>query len=304
MSKRMRDLSGTWSAAPTPLTDSFKIDLVSLKRMVRRHIDLGATGIFLGGSCGEGPYLNRREMRRLVAGAAKAADGKIKVSVQVTDNSFTKVLEHIADAQQDGADLAILAEPWFNMAMKDPKVMEDYYREVVAGTTLPLGLYMRDPSPPLWLLREVLMHPNVCMAKNSSADLRVRKLSLQMRKKRPGLAVMTGGEFGMDKLLKAGFTGVVAGGGVLIAKLITEMIQLAQQGKYDQLEAIDKHCSKILWAAYGGTKNQSWLTGFKYTLAKMGIFRSRASYLTFPLPQSSIRKIDKMIEDERDILWP
>ncbi len=304
MNKRICNLSGTWSATPTPLTDSLRIDHIALKRTVKHHIDLGVKGIFLAGNCGEGPYLNRSEVRRLVAGAAEAGNGKIVISVQVTDNSFTKVLEHISDAKKDGADIAILAAPWFCHPMRDPNVLEDYYYKAAEKSSLPLGIYLWDPAPPLSLLRKVFMHPNVCIVKNSCASEDVVKLSQQILKKRPDLAVMTGVEFGMDNLLKAGFSGVVAGGGILIAKLITEMIDLAKQGQFEKLNAVDKHCSKILWAAYGGRKLGSWLTGLKHALVKMGIFRSPASYLTYPLPKSVIKRIDKMLEDEKDVLLP
>ena len=48
-------LSGVWSATPTPLTQKMTVDTQSVKRMVDRHLRLGIKGLFVAGTCGEGP---------------------------------------------------------------------------------------------------------------------------------------------------------------------------------------------------------------------------------------------------------
>jgi len=57
MKFKRNDLAGAWSASPTPFTESLKIDLSSVKRMIKHHIRLGQKGVFVGGTCGEGPWL-------------------------------------------------------------------------------------------------------------------------------------------------------------------------------------------------------------------------------------------------------
>lgn len=55
-----------WSAVPTPLSSDLKVDESSVVRMVEAAIDDGVQGLFLAGTCGEGPWLPDRERIRLV----------------------------------------------------------------------------------------------------------------------------------------------------------------------------------------------------------------------------------------------
>lgn len=84
MNKSYIDLSGAWSATPTPLTKSLKIDTASVKRLVKHHDRLSQKGLFVGGTCGEGPFLKRREFRRLTASVTEANNGRMVIAVQVT----------------------------------------------------------------------------------------------------------------------------------------------------------------------------------------------------------------------------
>lgn len=59
------------------------------------------------------PGLPKREKRRLVKTVAKHAAGKLLVSVQVTDNSVARILDNIKAAREDGAEVAVIAPPYF-----------------------------------------------------------------------------------------------------------------------------------------------------------------------------------------------
>lgn len=296
------NLSGAWSASPTPFTESLKIDQPSVKRMIKHQIRLGQRGVFLGGTCGEGAWLPRAHMRKLVATAVSANDGRMKIAVQVTDNSFTKVLQHIKEAKDDGADIAIMAEPWFTGPMR-PECIEEQYMRIVEGSVLPVGIYSRGAAfVPLSIYDKVLRHENVCMFKDSSLNDDIMKLALSVASKRQ-LCVLTGYELGMVKYLAAGYHGVLAGGGILIGSLTTKMVAAARASDIDQLNSLQAYCDRINYTAYG-KKIENWLTGLKYTLVKMGIFSTTLGYLNYPLPKTTQKAIDRMIVQEHAVLFP
>src|SRR5690606_25949433 len=68
-----------WSATPTPLTSDLTIDLPSVEKMIREAIASGIQGVFLAGTCGEGPWLPDRERVRLVRAVAAEARGRLKI---------------------------------------------------------------------------------------------------------------------------------------------------------------------------------------------------------------------------------
>jgi 4-hydroxy-tetrahydrodipicolinate synthase len=300
--KKIKPGAGAWSATPTPFTESLKIDTASVRRMIRHHIRLGQQGVFIGGTCGEGPWLPRQDMRKLTQVSADAAGGKIKIAVQVTDNSFTKVLEHIKDAKTDGADIAIVAEPWFSGPMS--RVLEKHYMEIVEHSVLPVGIYSRSATLiPHEILKKALMHDNVILFKDSSISEDIRNMALAVARRKPSLLLLTGYEQGMTPYLEAGYDGILAGGGILIGKLTAEMVKKAQAGDFAAVARLHKKCDKINYTVYGGKKITSWLKGLKYALVKMGIFSTTNGYLQFPMTPEVRKSIDKLMDDERKVLF-
>lgn len=96
--------------------------------MVKHHIRLKQQGMFIGGTCGVGPYLPAREFHKFVASVSQADGDDILVAVQVTDNSYSKVIDKINEAKADGGDIAIIAEPWFSACMSEDALLK-YYLE-------------------------------------------------------------------------------------------------------------------------------------------------------------------------------
>ena len=60
------------------------------------------------------------DMRKLVQTAIDANNGKLKIAVQVTDNSHTKVLEHIKNAKAVGCKYSSILKVLFfhNLILK------------------------------------------------------------------------------------------------------------------------------------------------------------------------------------------
>ena len=166
-------VGGLWSAAPTPLTDDLQLDTVAVKRMVDHHRRLGANGLFLAGTTGEGAWMPDRQKRTLVQTVAKHAKGKMLISVQVTDNSAARILDNIRAAKEDGADLAVIAEPQFLMNATPENVLALYQR-AIRGSSLPVGIYDRgkysNVKVPDAILPKIYAEKNVVLIKDSTVD--------------------------------------------------------------------------------------------------------------------------------------
>ena len=89
------------------------MDLESVARMVEHHVRLGVDGLFLAGTCGEGPWMSDRQKLALVQAVRENSAGRLRLAVQVTDNSAERVLEQIHAL--DGVDFAVVAQPYLAM---------------------------------------------------------------------------------------------------------------------------------------------------------------------------------------------
>jgi dihydrodipicolinate synthase/N-acetylneuraminate lyase len=304
--------SGVWSAAPTPLNDKMKVDPGSAARMVNHHFRLGVRGLFLAGTNGEGPWLPEKELRTLVRSVVKAGRGGMTVAVQVTDNSAVRIQENIRKAADDGADIAVIAPPYFApsyaSAGEGEKHLKELYLEAIRESPLPVGIYDRghfsSVAVPERVLGRVYREPNVCIVKDSSILASHMKLALEARRERPELSVFCGSEFDTVKYLRAGYDGLLLGGGVFngcLANLIVEAVASGDQEKAERLQA---RMNRLMFGVYGGKKIRTWLSGEKYLLVRMGIFRTYKNFPGYPLTKGDKKTIEKILEREKDILLP
>ncbi|MFW6155717.1 MAG: dihydrodipicolinate synthase family protein, partial [Armatimonadota bacterium] len=207
-----------WSATPTPLTDDLQIDLVSTRRLVDHQLRLGVDGLFILGSCGEGPWLPREQQRTFIREVCEYNAGRMTIGAQVTDNSASRIIENARIAAEQGADVAIMAAPWKLMGPLAKDRLRDLYLDAIEGSPLPMGIYdlgERDTTfVPLEVLSEALRHPKVVALKDSSGSEERCEAVLEIRAERPELRVMSGNEFDLPTYLGTGYDGLVLGGAI------------------------------------------------------------------------------------------
>jgi len=296
-----------WSATPTPFTETMDVDAESVKRMVDHHLRLGVNGLFLGGTSGEGPWMTDRQRRVLVRSVARRVKGRMVIAVQVTDNSALRILDNIKAVRDCGADIAVVAAPFF-MLNDTPERVLNHYLEVIRNSDLPVGVYDRGKlaSVPLSnsAMKKICTEENVTLVKDSSANLQRMKLCLACRRKRPELRLLNGWEFNCIPYLRAGYDGLLLGGGIFNGHLAREIIKTVHKGDLALAERLQQRMNRMMYSVYGGQKLRCWLTGLKKLLVEMGIFQTCNSFLHYPLSQGCSRAIDRVLKNDVDVLFP
>lgn len=285
-----------WSATPTPLLPDFEIDLESLARSIEWQNGLGIEGLFVAGTCGEGPFLRERQIDLLTRSTVELSAGRMPVSVQVTDNSSGRILDRIARAKDNGANMATLAPPHFER-FATPNTLARLYREVLDRTPLPLCIYNLPFKTimPLDLVPELYAHPNLRMVKDSTGDAERQRIGFETAKKNPALLLLTGVEIGYYADLIRGFRGGLLGTAILNANWARAMHDAIDAGDHAKARAISAHIDKFLLALFGGPGVPSWMGGLKYCLARMGIFSHECTHLDMPASPETQAVIDQMI---------
>jgi len=300
-------LSGVWSATPTPLTRNMTVDTQSVKRMVNHHLRLGIRGLFLAGTCGEGAWMPERQKRLLVETVAKYAKGKMLVSVQVTDNSAARILDNMRAARDAGADIAVIAPPLF-LLNTTPRTLLNLYRQAIRESPLPVGIYDRGTFGsvviPDRVLAQIYAEPKVIIVKDSSTNPARRDIALAVRRQRPSLRLFDGDEFHCVDYLKAGYDGLLVGGGIFIGHLAGMITKAVAEGNLQQAEKLQQRMNRIMYAVYGGKGITCWLSGLKRLMVEMGVFRTWNNFLDYPLTASCLRDIRKVLVRDRDVLLP
>jgi len=296
-----------WSATPTPLTEDMEIDAGSVQRLVEHHIKLGITGLFLLGTCGEGPWMPDRLRWELVRQTASYNDGRLMIAVQVTDNSAPRILENMEMATEAGADIAVIAPPFF-AHRPTPAKLEKLYLDAIDQSPLPVGIYDQGEGGATFIPKEVveniITHKKVIIVKDSSLDEDRRDAWLAVRGRRQDLRLLNGYEWDCVSYLQTGYDGLLLGGGIFNGYIARQIMEAVAAGNIDQARQLQDRMKEMMWAVYGGKDITCWISGLKHLLVEMEIFSTTNRFLQYPLTDECRRNIAHALQEYRDILFP
>ena len=285
---------GVWSATPTPLLADRSVDVAAVGRLVEHHVNMGVSGLMLAGTCGEGPWLRERDRELMVRTAAGAGKGRLRIAMQVTDNSVVRTLDNIEQAARWGAEIAVIAQPYFLLNGTADRQL-GFYREIARSSLLPVGFYDRGKASPYMMpdqnLAELLTEPNIAMVKDSSQMAAHREVFLTARKARPELILLDGDEFDCVTYLEAGYDGLLLGGGIFNAGMAQRIIRAVRARDSAEAGYRQARMNDLMLRVYGGPKIECWMTGLKELLVQMGLFSTNTNLLEYPLAESCRQQI-------------
>lgn len=288
---------GPWAAMITPFTGKLEVDGESLGHLLRFGARSGINGVFLGGTAGEGPFLSRAQFEDMLRQAVLNNEGGMTLAAQVTANSAAQVAENIEVVRSLGIDVPITSEPYFPKPLSPRgEAVAEYFDAVLEVANGPIGLYFRqDIHEPDDLLR-FLSHPSVVLVKDSTQSSVIRKAVMDVRASGKDFRVYTGDEFECLDALRAGYDGIIAGGGAIIAPMMKRLCDAQDAGREEEAEAIVADMRSFLLTTYGGSGYPSWLTGLKYALKRMGLISTTRGMIEFPLDSGQMKAIDELLE--------
>ena len=299
----MDSFKGAWSAMSTPLTLDGKVDRDALAKLVEHQIKLGIKGLFLAGTAGEGPFLPDAERMRLAELTVRYVDGRIPVAMQITDNSAERMIENL-QRYQDIIDIAVIAPPFFQLNAAKGDFIYDLYTQVIEASQIPVGIYNRGKFSSVYVDPEVLGrlldNPKVILCKDSASMAEFTQAIMAAKQRRNGeLAVLCGDEFDCVTYLKAGYDGVLFGGGCFNGAYAAEMCRLAAEGKFDEAQAIQSHLAEVMFKIFGGKSIECWMAGQKEIMVRLGVFNTAKTYLNYQLSEQCSKDIDEVIRAEK-----
>ena len=301
-------LCGVWSAAPTPLTWDLKIDEGSIERLAAHHQKLNVNGIFIAGTCGEGPWLSDAMRLELAMLSVKHNQWRAILAMQVTDNSALRIIDNIKRIADTGIDIAVIAPPFFQInASQD--YLKRLYWEVIEASPLPIGIYHRgkhdNTLAETKTITEIISHPKVKLIKDSSDDPLAMSAIVQARNKRKGeLFALNGDEFDCVTYAQATYDGALIGGACFNGLMANEIIRLTKLGQIDAARSLQARMNELMFDVFGGKDIHCWLAGQKRLMVKLGIFSTNKTIINYSVDEACEKAITVAIEREKTWLFP
>lgn len=300
---RSTDKKLIWSATPTPFLDDGSLDEPGIKNLVAQHTKLGVSGLFVGGTCGEGGFMPNSQRAAMVRQVKLAAGDSLHIAAHVSDTSAARVRENIQQMADAGADSVVIAPPFLVADFCNRNFLRRYFLEPIDSAPLPVGIYVRTPLSkmeldlPLW--DEVTAHPKVKFVKDSSGSADYRHHFVEVKRRRPELTLLTGAEFDVVPAVAEGYDGCLMGTGILNSRLIGKALDSLAAGDMAGAQAWQTRSNELLFDLFRRDIG-SWMAGLKYALRKLGLFASEFSHLIFPLNDDDRRRIDAALLREKD----
>jgi len=295
-----------WSATPTPFLPDGSLDEAGIEHLVEHHRRLGVNGLFLGGTCGEGPFMPNAQREELLRRVRRLVGEQVQVCFQVSDSSAARVKDNIRVAAERGVDIPVIARPAAER-FYGTELMRRYFLEPIEASPMSVGIYIigkpDDPALNLDLWLEIVSHPKVRLVKDSSASQEFMEALGRLKQRRPRLQVMTGYEFDVISAVATGYDGGLLGTGILNAGFIRRAVDAVAVGDMAAARSWQERSNEFLYDLFGRDL-ALWLGGLKYALKRLGIFSDEFMHLHFPLTADQRRHIDEAVEREREFICP
>jgi 4-hydroxy-2-oxoglutarate aldolase len=222
----MRPLPDYMPALITPFTQRGEIDTKAHTHNMRVLADRGIEGFVIGGSNGEGPYLEPGERERLVKAGRRR---KAHFMVGIAAESTRMALAQVAEATEGGADSLLVLTPTTLARGRDDAVV-DFYRAIADRAKVPVLLYsvpnVTGYSLPIELVARLSRNDNIIGMKDSSGDV-VRLQSIIDAV--PGEFILySGASKALTGAMAIGCYGAITGSGNYAPELVLKTLNTAR----------------------------------------------------------------------------
>lgn len=275
------NLKGVLSALLTPFNDQQKLDLDSLRRLVRFNISNGVDGLYVGGSTGEAFIQSRDEREQVMAVVAEEAKGKLTLIAHVGGISTYESQQLAGAAKRHGFDAVSAVTPFY-YPFSFAEHCEHYRAIVEAADGLPMVVYnipvLSGVRLSLGQISQLVTMPGVKALKQTSGDLYQME---QIRRAHPDLILFNGYDEILASSLLAGADGGIGSTYNVMGWRYKGIVNAVQQGDVKRAQVLQTECNKVI-----------------DLLVKVGVFRGLKTLLhymdvvTVPLCRKPFAPVD------------
>jgi 4-hydroxy-2-oxoglutarate aldolase len=210
----------------TPFNQSGEIDTKAHTSNLKALADQGIKGFVIGGSNGEGPYLEPGERLRLVKTGRRR---KIHFMVGIAAETTRVALTQVQEAVDAGADSVLVMTPTTLTRGRDEAVLL-YYRSIADASSLPVFLYsvpnVTAVNLPISLVERLSRHKNIVGMKDSSGD--VVRMQTIIDATPADFILYSGSSKALTAAMAIGCHGAITGSGNYLPGLVLETLAAAK----------------------------------------------------------------------------
>lgn len=261
------ELTGIIPPMVTPVVDkSGEIDTSAAKSLTRFLVEDGVHALFPAGSIGEFPSLTRDQRRNLITTVVEGSN-KLPVLAGCGGTSLSRVRMLVSDAEDAGADVAVVVTPYYFNASQDGLCL--FYETLADDADLPIVLYNIPQLTGQQLARDsvarLAVHSNIVGLKDSSRDFEY--FANLTRRVPDSFSLLQGSPELAIPALDIGADGLVPGPSNVMPRTLVDLYESHVRGERERTLNI---LQKTLIPFIDSTRPIPSAPAFKYLLTQIG----------------------------------
>jgi 4-hydroxy-tetrahydrodipicolinate synthase len=246
----MLKLEGCMTAMVTPFDSKMEVDYEGLRANVRFQIDNGVKALVPLGTTGESPTIREEERKKIIEAVVAEARGRVPVIVGTGTNSTHSTMEHTREAEDLGADAALVVSPYYNKPTQEG--LYRHFEAVSKSARIPIIIYniqgrtgvnIETPT----LMRLAKLH-NIAAVKEASGS--VAQMMDVIDQKPKEFAVLSGDDNLTLPLIGMGGRGVISVVSNLLPKRVSGMVDAALSGDMERARKMHYELMPIFKGAF------------------------------------------------------
>jgi 4-hydroxy-tetrahydrodipicolinate synthase len=208
------------------------VDVQATGELVDWLVQQGVSGLFVGGSTGEGPLMSVEERKQLAESVVARASGKVAVVIHTGCTNARDTIELTKHARSVRADAAGIVAPYYYNF--DNRALRQYCSRVArAVRDFPLFLYnipvlVKNDLAPDLVQNLVDRHPNIIGIKDSTGSL--QRLEEYARIRGNNFTLICGSDFLLVEALQLGAKGSVSSTANVAPRFFVRLYRNFQRG--------------------------------------------------------------------------
>lgn len=209
----MEKLKGTYNVLITPFDANDRLDEEGLQQLIEIQLENQIDGLVCLGTTGEAPTLSEEEKTRVIAISRKHTPKHTPLVVGTGSYSTSDTIKHTLQAQQMGADMALIVSPYYNRPTQEG--LYQHFKAIAQATTIPIILYNVPIRTGHHLhidtFKKLMDIPNIVGIKEASGNItQITDTIEAVNHVRPDFKVMSGDDGLTFPLMALGGHGVLS----------------------------------------------------------------------------------------------
>ena len=285
---RYNTFQGMGVALITPFDASGNLDEVTLRQLLRFHLQEGTDFLCILGTTAETPCLSPAEKETIKRIAVEEVGERIPLLLGCGGNNTATVIEYLQQADLNGFAGVLIVTPFYNKPSQEG--LYQHFVAVAQASPLPVVLYNVPGRTGVNLEAKTTLRianecENVVAIKEASG--RIEQIEEIIRLAPEGFEVLSGDDAITFELLTIGATGVISVVGNAYPKEFTRMIHSAKNGQWSESLALHRRFSPFypLMTVDGNP------SGIKSLLSVQGKITNRLRLPLVPATESTAEKL-------------